>query len=90
MKTMNLNGCQAKIEYDPEKNTFRGEILGLNGTADFYGQNQQQLRAEFKKIASGFFEGMRRKSHRTQALFHYEISLARGFFCHAARSRSIQ
>lgn len=37
MNIMKLGGYKAKIEYDPELDQFRGEILGLNGSADFYG-----------------------------------------------------
>ena len=29
---------QAKIEYDEDLDQFRGEVLGLNGGADFYGE----------------------------------------------------
>ena len=56
MNTMILDGYHAKIEYDPELDTFRGEILGLNGGADFYGRNPKELRAEFKKSLSVFLE----------------------------------
>ena len=38
MNIMIVEGQKAKIEYDPEIDTFRGEILGLNGGADFYGK----------------------------------------------------
>jgi len=38
----------------PELDLFRGEILGLNGGADFYGKNPKQLRAEFKKSLEVF------------------------------------
>ena len=49
MNTMELEGYHAKIEYDAELDTFRGEILGLTGGADFYGKNPKELKAEFKK-----------------------------------------
>lgn len=51
---MSLEGYQARIEYDPELDLFRGEILGLNGGADFYGRNPNELRAEFKKSLQVF------------------------------------
>ena len=56
MNTMTLDGFQAKIEYDAELDTFRGEILGLNGGADFYGKNPKELKAEFKKSLKVFLE----------------------------------
>ena len=46
---MTVNGYSAKIQYDPELDQFRGEILGLNGGADFYGKSPQELKKEFKK-----------------------------------------
>lgn len=55
MNTMTYDGYYAKIEYDSEQDTFRGEILGLNGGADFYGSNPKELRAEFKKSLMVFF-----------------------------------
>ena len=54
MNTMTVEGYHAKIEYDPELDQFRGEILGLNGGADFYGRNPKELRAEFKKSLHTF------------------------------------
>jgi predicted HicB family RNase H-like nuclease len=49
MNLMTVDGYTAKIEYDEELDLFRGEILGLNGGADFYGKSPKELRAEFKK-----------------------------------------
>jgi predicted HicB family RNase H-like nuclease len=49
MNIMTLDGYQAKIERDAELNMFRGEILSLNGGADFYGKYTKGLRTEFKK-----------------------------------------
>lgn len=51
---MNIDGYSAKIEYDPELDMFKGEILGLNGGASFYGKNPKELRAEFKKSLAVF------------------------------------
>jgi len=56
MNIMELNGYKALIEYDPELDTFRGEILGLNGSADFYGKSLPELKKEFKKSLSVFLE----------------------------------
>ncbi len=53
---MEIDSYKAKIEYDPEIDMFRGEILGLNGGADFYGKNPNELRREFKKSLSTFLE----------------------------------
>ena len=56
MNTMTFNNYHARIEYDPDLDMFRGEILGLNGGADFYGRNPKELRAEFKKSLAVFLE----------------------------------
>lgn len=48
MDVMTVDSYQARIEYDPEFDLFRGEILGLNGGADFYGKNPEELRTEFR------------------------------------------
>ena len=61
MNTMTYDGYHAKIEYDAELDTFRGEILGLNGGADFYGRNSKELRAEFKRSLHAFLEVCKEK-----------------------------
>jgi predicted HicB family RNase H-like nuclease len=45
---MELDGFVAVIRYDPEKDRFRGEIQGLSGGADFYGNTPEELRREFR------------------------------------------
>jgi len=49
MNMMTLNDFKAKIEYDSDIDMFRGEILGLTGGADFYGETPAELKTEFKK-----------------------------------------
>ena len=56
MNMMELESYKAKIEYDPEIDMFRGEILGLNGSADFYGKSSDELRREFKKSLQVYLE----------------------------------
>lgn len=66
---MSLEGYHARIEYDPELDLFRGEILGLNGGADFYGHNPRELRTEFKKSLQVFLAVCREKGIEPQR--HY-------------------
>ena len=61
MNMMTQNGYKAKIEYDPDIDMFRGEILGLNGGADFYGETPAELKAEFKKSLETFLEVCKEK-----------------------------
>ncbi|RLA57561.1 MAG: toxin-antitoxin system HicB family antitoxin [Gammaproteobacteria bacterium] len=56
MNIMKVDGYSAKIVYDAELDQFRGEILGLNGSADFYGNSLAALRKEFRKSLSVFLE----------------------------------
>ncbi len=51
-----INGYKAKIEYDSELDPFRGEILGLNESADVYGKTPVGLRKEFKNSLKVFLE----------------------------------
>jgi predicted HicB family RNase H-like nuclease len=50
MNIMEVDGFKAKIEFDPDLDLFRGEILGLNGSAGFYGKSPASLRKEFRNI----------------------------------------
>ncbi len=56
MNLMEIDGYRAKIEYDPDLDQFRGEILGINGCADFYGKSPASLRKEFKHSLKVFLE----------------------------------
>jgi predicted HicB family RNase H-like nuclease len=61
MNLMTIDGYQAKVEYDPDLDMFRGEILGLNGGADFYGRTPDELRNEFRQSLSVFLDVCREK-----------------------------
>lgn len=56
MNIMELDGYKAKIEYDSDLDQFRGEILGLNGGADFYGNDPASRRTEFRNSLKIFLE----------------------------------
>lgn len=56
MNMMEIDGFKAKIEFDPDLDQFRGEILGLNGSADFYGKSTASLRKEFRNSLKIFLE----------------------------------
>jgi predicted HicB family RNase H-like nuclease len=61
MNIMTFEGHKAKIEYNPKMDMFRGEILGLNGGADFYGKTPDELRFEFKRSLKVFLDVCREK-----------------------------
>jgi len=72
---MTIDGYRAKIEYDEELDLFRGEILGLNGGADFYGKNPKELRAEFKKSLQVFLEVCKEKGLEPRRHFSGKFNL---------------
>jgi len=75
MNVMNLDGYSAKIEYDPELDMFRGEILGLNGGADFYGKNPKELRSEFRKSLEVFLAVCKEKNLEPRRQFSGKFNL---------------
>jgi predicted HicB family RNase H-like nuclease len=75
MNVMSLDGYHAKIEYDPELDLFRGEILGLNGGADFYGKSPKELRAELKKSLEVFLEVCKEKGIEPRRHFSGRFNL---------------
>jgi predicted HicB family RNase H-like nuclease len=75
MNIMTLDGYHAKIEYDEELDLFRGDILGLNGGADFYGKNPKELRAEFKKSLHVFLEVCAEKGLQPRRNFSGKFNL---------------
>lgn len=75
MNVMNFDGYSAKIEYDPELDMFRGEILGLNGGADFYGKNPKELRAEFRKSLEVFLAVCKEKNLEPRRQFSGKFNL---------------
>jgi predicted HicB family RNase H-like nuclease len=58
---MTVDNYHARIEYDADTDMFRGEILGLNGGADFYGRTPDELRTEFRNSLKVFLEVCREK-----------------------------
>ena len=75
MNLMTVGGYHAKIEYDEELDLFRGEILGLNGGADFYGKNPKELRAEFKKSLQVFLDVCKEKGIEPRRQFSGKFNL---------------
>ena len=75
MNVMTVDGYHARIAYDPERDHFRGEILGLTGGADFYGKNPRELRAEFKKSLRVFLEVCKEKGIEPRRHFSGKFNL---------------
>jgi predicted HicB family RNase H-like nuclease len=75
MNVMTVEGYHARIEYDEELDLFRGEILGLNGGADFYGKNPKELRIEFKKSLKVFLDVCKEKGLEPRRNFSGKFNL---------------
>lgn len=75
MNVMTVDGYHARIDYDEELDLFRGEILGLNGGADFYGKTPKELRTEFKKSLKVFLEVCREKGIEPRRNFSGKFNL---------------
>ena len=75
MNVMTVDGYHARIDYDPELDLFRGEILGLSGGADFYGKNPRELRAEFKKSLKVFLDVCQEKGIEPRRHFSGKFNL---------------
>jgi predicted HicB family RNase H-like nuclease len=75
MNVMTVEGYHAKIEYDEELDLFRGEILGLNGGADFYGNSPKELRTEFKKSLQVFLDVCKEKGLEPRRNFSGKFNL---------------
>lgn len=56
MNMIEINGYRAVIQYDPEIDMFRGEFVGLNGGADFYAKDIDNLRKEGEISLKVFLE----------------------------------
>ena len=75
MNVMTVDGYHARIEYAPELDMFRGEILSLSGGADFYGKNPAELREEFRKSLDVFIEVCRERGIEPKRNFSGEFSV---------------
>ena len=75
MNVMTVDDYHARIEFDPELDMFRGEILGLNGGADFYGESPKELRAEFKRSLVSFLEVCAEKKMEPRRHFSGKFNL---------------
>lgn len=53
---IDIEGHKAVVSLDPELGLLRGEFLGLNGGADFYGESIETLRKEGATSLSVFLE----------------------------------
>ncbi len=75
MNVMTVDNFHAVIEFDPDLDLFRGEILGLNSGADFYGKSPKELRTEFKRSLQVFLEVCKEKGIEPRRHFSGKFNL---------------
>lgn len=87
LNIMEHDGIKARIMYDQDIDLFRGEILGLSGSADFYADNIKSLNIEFKKSLEMYLEVCQERgiepfknyngkiSYRTNSDIHSKLEL---------------
>lgn len=75
MNIMTINGYQAVIAFDPEIQMFRGEFVGLNGGADFYGRDVDGLRQEGEISLRVFLEACEKRGVEPRKHFSGKFSL---------------
>ena len=75
MNVMTVDGYHAKIEYDEDLDLFRGDILGLNGGADFYAADVAGLRREGEVSLRVFLDACERRGIEPRKRFSGKFSL---------------
>jgi predicted HicB family RNase H-like nuclease len=75
MNIMTVDNYHARIEYNADTDMFRGEILGLNGGADFYGRDPDGLRSEFRNSLKVFLDVCREKGIAPRRHYSEKIDL---------------
>ncbi|MBD3609385.1 MAG: type II toxin-antitoxin system HicB family antitoxin [Gammaproteobacteria bacterium] len=84
MNLMKIDKHTALISYDEEIDTFRGEILGLSGGADFYGTTPQELKREFATSLKVYLETCAEKGIEPYKNFSGKTNLRMGVGMHKA------
>ena len=75
MNTLNINGYQAVIAFDPDIQMFRGEFVGLNGGADFYAADVAGLKREGEISLRVFLDACARRGIEPRRHFSGKFSL---------------
>lgn len=75
MNTLNINGYQAVIAFDPDIQMFRGEFVGLNGGADFYAADVAGLKKEGEISLRVFLDACARRGIEPRRHFSGKFSL---------------
>ncbi|MGO4407609.1 type II toxin-antitoxin system HicB family antitoxin [Bosea sp. RAF48] len=87
---------KAVLAFDPEIGMFRGEFIGLNGSADFYAESVQSLIEEGRKSLAVFLDMCREKNIEPHRSFSGKFNVrleprdhAAAVFAAAAEGKSL-
>ncbi len=69
MNVMEIDNYRAVIRFDPEIEMFRGEFVGLNGSADFYAIDIESLKREGAISLRVFFEACKERGIEPQKTY---------------------
>jgi len=69
MNLMKIKGYRAVIQYDPDIEMFRGEFVGLNGSADFYAKDIDSLHKEGAISLKVFLEACKARGIEPQKAY---------------------
>ncbi|MDX1565123.1 MAG: Hsp70 family protein [Phycisphaeraceae bacterium] len=58
---MEHEGYSAKVDYDPEAELFRGEVVGIRDKVRFSGKTVKELKAAFRESVDDYLETCRKK-----------------------------
>lgn len=72
---MDIDGFQAKVEYDPEINMFRGEFINITGLVDFYGETISGLMNEGRASLKVFLDMCKEDGANPRKSFSGKFSL---------------
>ncbi len=72
---MDFDGYKAVINYDPEIEMFRGEFTNLNGGADFYATNVEDLHKEGRLSLDVFLEMCKKDGVESKKQFSGKFNL---------------
>ncbi|MCK5542889.1 MAG: type II toxin-antitoxin system HicB family antitoxin [Desulfobacterales bacterium] len=75
MNLMEINGFKAVIKYDPEIEMFRGEFLELNGGADFYAKDIENLKKEGSISLKVFLDACKKRNMKPKKEYSGKFNL---------------
>ncbi|OQY00959.1 MAG: DNA repair protein [Desulfobacteraceae bacterium 4572_130] len=75
MNIMKIDGYNAILKYDPVLDKFRGEFVGLNGGADFYGTNIDELRKQGRLSLKVFLDMCKQEGINPQKKYSGKFNL---------------